>query len=317
MVRCIYNYSVLIVFFLFFISCEEVFFETDISEDQVIILSPSNKAEIEGTDVSLYWEPLEGAASYRLEIARGDFESGNYIYSEEVEEHSVDIELPLGDYEWRVRGLNSQYISLAQTFQFTLIDITEFSNRKVKILSPDDDVVSNNGKSIRLLWNSVEEANLYRIQIERDGSLENEYTTQDTIYSIDFNEGLSIIKIRAENEAQHTIYSLRNYILDNTAPATPVLVLPEDNQSISNTEEVKFSWKPDFEESEDTASEYDSIYLFFDEGLERLFAKEEITHSNEINYEVKTDSSYYWFVRRFDRAGNASDSSQVRMFRMN
>ena len=82
------------VFFLFFISCEEVFFETDISEDQVSILSPSNKAEIEGTDVSLYWEPLEGATSYRLEIARGDFESGNYIYSEEVEEHSVDIELP-------------------------------------------------------------------------------------------------------------------------------------------------------------------------------------------------------------------------------
>ena len=162
-----------------------MFFETDISEDQVSILSPSNKAEIEGTDVSLYWEPLEGATSYRLEIARGDFESGNYIYSEEVEEHSVDIELPLGDYEWRVRGLNSQYISLAQTFQFTLIDITEFSNRKVKILSPDDDVVSNNGKSIRLLWNSVEEANLYRIQIERDLQTEQENNYQlylTTIY---------------------------------------------------------------------------------------------------------------------------------------
>ncbi len=316
MVRMYYLVSI-VLFLTLLVSCEEVFFETDLSESHVSILSPANNAEIEGTNVSLYWESLEGATSYQLEIARGSFSSGNYVFSEEMEASSIEIELPLGDYEWRVRGRNSQYISLAQTAQFTLVDITEFSNRQVRIINPNTDVISNVTATIELLWNSVEEANLYRIQIERDDIIENEYTTQDTIYSINLNEGLSIIKIRAENESQNTIYTRREYILDQTDPETPVLRFPEDNQSITNTEEVEFVWEPDFEDSNTTAPEFDSIYLFYDEGLDRLYLKEEIAQSNEITYELEIDSTYSWFVRRFDRAGNASDSSEVRQFRIN
>ncbi|WP_417887093.1 hypothetical protein [Zunongwangia sp.] len=297
-------------------SCEEVFFEDDISSDTIEILSPTDNSRIEGTEITFYWNKLEGAASYRIEIARPDFSSGQYIINEEVDGVSYQTELPLGEYAWRVTALNSQYTSSYIERKFKLVDITEFYNRKVKVIKPTEDRLISNTiiSDVSIAWNAVVDANLYRIKVENNNETISEFTTTDTIATItDFKEGLSIIKIRAENDSENTVYSDVAVLLDMVSPSTPILDSPENNTQIDQETEVNLSWSPEITTNIYSANEFDSLYLFYDINMKLLVRKERINNT-EISYEFQRDSTYYWFVRRFDEAGNASDTSQVRKF---
>ena len=53
------------------ISCEEggILFETDISEEEVVLLAPLDGAQVSGTTTFFDWEPLEDATTYEIQVA--------------------------------------------------------------------------------------------------------------------------------------------------------------------------------------------------------------------------------------------------------
>lgn len=301
----------LFVISMIMISCEEILFEEDISTAQVEIVSPIEGSVIKASNVSFHWTLVEGANSYQVQIATPDFEQPQQLVVDiEVEENSFSEELFENEYEWRVRALNSGYSTPFVSAGFTIEDQEDFSSRRVILVSPTDDLVTNQN-NINLQWMEVEGAAIYRIQIMEMGNLIKEQTTDKTEINLNFPDGEFIWKVRAENETQNTFYSSRKILIDVSAPAIPELIKPADEADLS-TESVTFEWE---RESTPGATEIDSLFVFQDVKLEKLVEKEQVTTS--YNSILQRQKTYYWYIRSYDKAGNISEPSEVFSFTIN
>ena len=64
---------------VFLFSCDEIIMEEDLSDSQLVILAPADNAGFNSTSVTFTWQPLDGATSYVLQIAKPDFENATEI----------------------------------------------------------------------------------------------------------------------------------------------------------------------------------------------------------------------------------------------
>jgi len=115
-----YLYSLVIVCLC--VSCSDIIEVPDISDDSVILIAPVDNATLNMTTVTLFWESVDDAENYRIQIAQPDFE--NILLLEQdsvVTENSISVQLEAGiTYEWRVRAQNSEYATPYSTYSFTL-----------------------------------------------------------------------------------------------------------------------------------------------------------------------------------------------------
>ena len=103
--------------------CEAVLNEEDISEEPVVLIAPSDGAALTETAIALSWEPLEDADAYQLQIATPSFEMALQVVSDTiVVVNHFPVNLSSGDYEWRVKGLNSAYETVFTTRSFTITE---------------------------------------------------------------------------------------------------------------------------------------------------------------------------------------------------
>ena len=62
-------------FLVLLISCDEIVGIEDISEDEITILAPTDTAVISILNPNLFWNPVDGADQYKLQIATPSFEA--------------------------------------------------------------------------------------------------------------------------------------------------------------------------------------------------------------------------------------------------
>lgn len=294
-----------------FISCEEILFEIDITSKSIEILSPKDNTVVEAATVYFDWEYLEGATAYEIQLATPDFENTQQIiFRTTIEETTYSEDLPSGNYEWRVRGINGGFITGFTSAKFKVESTINFSAKRVSLLSPSDNYITNS-TVVTLEWQGVEEASDYRIRIIHNGEVIKEETTSATAINIDFPEGEFLWKVRAENETQNTFYSTRTILVERTAPNTPVLESPENN-STTSVPLITFQWS---RESIAGSVESDSLFIYKDANLETLMEKQKV--SNSYTTTLDRDQTYYWFMKAYDQAGNRSARSAVFSFTVN
>ncbi|PQJ80294.1 hypothetical protein [Polaribacter porphyrae] len=111
-------YPILLLFI--FISCEAIFIE-DISDTKVILLAPTNNAEVVTGSIQFNWEEVIDASEYNIQIASPSFNQANQIVLDSVTTSSIITkELDVGSYEWRVKASNSGYQTNYTTNSFTV-----------------------------------------------------------------------------------------------------------------------------------------------------------------------------------------------------
>lgn len=89
-------------------SCEETLFEPDISEDTINLLAPVDGVTVRSETTQFSWSGIDGATSYRIQVAQPSFENASQILVDTVvEQLSYSERLFSGEYQWRVRGENS------------------------------------------------------------------------------------------------------------------------------------------------------------------------------------------------------------------
>lgn len=299
-----------ILIFWLMVSCEEILLEEDILESEVELLAPIGRAVVETSAVNLSWSTVDGAVSYKLQIASPDFEAPTQVISVSVEESHYIQDLGEGDYEWRVKAINSGFETLYSTAEFQVNYSEEFADQFVVLISPPDQFVSKN-EEVELTWSAIEESELYRVQLYTKGEIVKEEIVSGTSIQISFPEGKTVWKVRAENEAQHTLYSERTLIVDTKMPLAPMLVSPADKWEVSNPA-VSFEWE---REAVAGTEEVDSLFVFADADLEMLVEKAQV--NLEYNLVLERDSTYYWYMRAYDQAGNQSEDSEVFSFTIN
>ena len=105
------NYLIIIVL-IFFVSCEEIINEQNIESDEVTVIAPSQRSTVASGSVSFDWEPIDGASSYRIQIATPNFQQAAQVVVDSATSVTREsFPLDAGSYQWRVRAENSAYVT--------------------------------------------------------------------------------------------------------------------------------------------------------------------------------------------------------------
>jgi hypothetical protein len=85
------------------------------------IVAPKNFSRIKGTSITLRWQIVPGAISYRIRVTDAN---GHSVSSDELEGSTNSLKVdgvPLGTYHWRVKAMNAYgWSSYTDDFYFTL-----------------------------------------------------------------------------------------------------------------------------------------------------------------------------------------------------
>ncbi|MDA9316482.1 hypothetical protein N9Q58_01045 [Polaribacter sp.] len=100
--------------------CEAIFIE-DISDETIVLLAPSNNVQIDSIEVQFNWKPLQDATTYEVQIAAPTFEAASQLVLDSIVSNTIiSKSLDLGNYEWRVKGMNAEYSTNFTTNSFTI-----------------------------------------------------------------------------------------------------------------------------------------------------------------------------------------------------
>lgn len=117
----------------------------DLTNQQVILSSPDNEKFVNFTNVTLTWEPLKNATTYRLRVV--NTATGQEVYPQtDLTDTSFTLDLPNladGTYEWRLKAKNAE------------TETKQYSARKFNI----DTTVPNQPKNTLPIDNSTQTVN--------------------------------------------------------------------------------------------------------------------------------------------------------------
>ncbi len=295
------------------LSCEEIVLEDDISDEQIRLVAPVNNAQFFSTGITFTWERIKNGSEYHIQIAKPNFANPMQIIVDNVtEETSFTTQLNVGEYEWRVKGVNSGYSTAYSSRFVTVVSNEDFSSNNVTLSSPDNNIITNTATQ-NLAWQPVIGATGYKVQVVN--SLNNTIVTDQDVTSTNmsytFPQGIFIWKVRATNGTQNTLYTSRTITVDTTVPSTPVLVAP-GNLSNSSDNTVVFQWT---RTPVSGSPETDRIYIYNSSALTNLVYSNDET--SPYTTSTLADGTYYWYVKAFDAAGNTSAQSAVYSFTLN
>lgn len=217
------NIKLIILLFVLVMSCSDIIEVEDISNKTVTILAPTEAAILTETTVTLSWNTLEDAESYKLQIATPDF--GNTIAIAEdttITTTSFSKALSAGNYEWRLRAENSDFQTAytTQSFNVTESDAVDISNETVVLLAPADTIVFTTTDTINFSWENVLNLETYTIQIATPDFanaieiIENEIVNT-TSFSVSNLEALNYEwRVKAQNSDYETIYTTQSFTVE-------------------------------------------------------------------------------------------------------
>ncbi|WP_160143458.1 hypothetical protein [Chryseolinea soli] len=91
------------------IACEDVVVK-DISDREVVLLSPQDSATFNSASYTFWWNPVESADGYQLLIVSPDLQQPAFVALDTtITKDKFTIDLANGQYQWCVRAVNSSY----------------------------------------------------------------------------------------------------------------------------------------------------------------------------------------------------------------
>ena len=89
-------------------NCEAIFVE-NISDKKIIIVSPSNKIELNDSDVVFSWNKVDDVDIYHLRVVTPNFNNTiKTVLDTVITKNRFTKTLSAGDYEWSILGRNSE-----------------------------------------------------------------------------------------------------------------------------------------------------------------------------------------------------------------
>lgn len=101
-------YIIISLFCLFiFNHCKHDVLEQDISNETLIINAPTDNLTLNTTAVTFWWEFLEGAIEYRIQVVYPNFDSTQILLLDvTTTDNKYDFTIEAGTYQWRIRAEN-------------------------------------------------------------------------------------------------------------------------------------------------------------------------------------------------------------------
>lgn len=304
------NSWILSIFSLLIWSCED-FIEPNINKKEVTLNSPLDMDTLTGT-VAFWWEEVESATHYNLQIVENSFASPvQLVLDSNIADNVFSIQLTEGLYEWKLSAQNNTSQTEYKSRSFYVIKSSDLVDETITLTSPQNNYNSNSLNQ-RFKWSTLLYADNYELEIidNFEDVFAYEATINDTL-TIALNEGIYTWRVKAKNTTSETGFSTsRTILIDNTAPTNPIQIDPINN-SVDTSSTVTFSWNQGTSLSDIT----DTVYIYSDSLItiyETLY-----TTDTSFDYDFSSLGTYFWRVRSGDAAGNTSDYSDTRKFIIN
>jgi hypothetical protein len=289
-------------------SCKDIL-EEDLEKKEVTILSPENGITTSESPINFIWEKVDGADQYEIEIATPSFSNIRQIILDSIiSESKFSIALNPGGYEWRVKALNSAY-ETAYTSRFITIDSTlDLRNKYIIITHPTTNDTINYAV-YQIKWSALYGATNYLIQIfQENDNLYKYKVTTDLSYTDTLIDGHFKVRVMGQNLSSNSQYTERIIVVDQIQPAKPVLTLPLNNYSTTDTI-MNFQWS----DVTDTGTPITYFLNVYSDSLMQNTTMPEIaTPNNHYSVTLTPNSIFWWGVSAKDAAGNTSLFSGLR-----
>lgn len=297
------NKVIVLFFFMIVIqSCKDII-EQDISKSELHVISPADNYRSDKYDVTFWWDKVEGARKYRIQIAIPSFDSLQKLF---LDTSTTDTRYILtlfpGVYQWRIRAENGTSFTPFITRKIVIDSNTALTGQTFNVDYPANSYYTNND-IVSFGWQSFPGANLYEYILSDTNNipLKNKETMALTVLDTLF-EGSFLWKVRAVNKINNTMtgYSLQRHIyIDKTAPSVSVQIHPSNQTLLPNPIQLQWSRPNDVYA--------DSIIIASDSSFSNIVSRHLNNSSSSINLSPLTiNNTYYWRIRSSDRAGNWS-----------
>ena len=288
------------------------FFEEDLAEETVLLQSPSNNLETEDTNIKFWWDYVDGAGEYNLQVVSPSFSASQSLLLDTViEENGYSFELLPGKYQWRVCARNSTSQTPFSTYSLSVLIPHDISTTQINIIAPvTGDVLPNS--SILFSWEPVEYATGYEIILKRDNWINgteiyksnfavNNFTT--TLEDGKYVWGVSAID---SIHQKSTSFSISEFEVDKYGPVPPVLLFPVKD-TIINSQELTFIWKSVNEPARYQLSIYDEP-----SSTNPIISEE--TQDTTYHITLPKEGKFFWKVRALDKNNNIGAYSNTSGF---
>jgi hypothetical protein len=301
-----FKFEGIIILFLIINSCRDIIVP-EISNKSLIILAPADSIETDNLTQTFWWEELDGADYYNLQIVKPDFASiSQLILDSNCKDTKLIISLSPGKYQWRIRAVNNASATRYFTRSITIDSSSNIANQSVVLNSPGDNYITNQSK-IFFKWSSLYLADYYRFRII--DSL-NSFVQDTIIYGLQvyqtIPEGYYKWQVSGENSYGNTLFSSRFVSIDQSSPFAPYNLNPTNNDTTLGST-VQLTW------NSDPTTIGDSIFVYSDVSLSILLYSSSAI-SNSYTFIGINGQSYYWRLRSWDSAGNLSNYTIVYRF---
>lgn len=289
-------------------SCAK-WFEGDLSDQSVVLLSPINNYEDSIQTKTFYWEELDDALEYELQVVSPSFDSLiSFELDTVITDNNFTSSFTSGSYQWRVKAKNSASETAYSSRYFGISAAASLAGQVIILDAPSNQLATKDSV-IEFSWTSIEGAEeyLFRIIDNSDGTevLSTTISENSTTHTFE-KDGNYRWTVQAINDNSASNTTEGYFTVDRVAPLSPVLSLPSDLDTISRFN-IDFSW---VQNATIGSSVFDSLFISTDS----LFNTGDSFYSNSQSYRVDSldANTYYWRVRSFDSAGNNGSYSDFK-----
>jgi len=294
---------------LAFSACKAII-EPSISDRKVVSLAPGDMTKSTSYTVSFWWEPVEDALSYNLQVVSPSFNNISTLVADTViRSNKFILNLKPGDYEWRVSAQNgSSQTVFTRPRSFTVL-LSSIKGQSVQLKSPPNNYVTNQNTAA-LEWSSLYGATKYTLQIDtnsfaNEGTLVYNQAIPGQQYTFTFpKDHIYQWRVRAENDTAKADWSPVNTMTrDHTPPGQVSITAPANYQQVSLP--VALQWS-----AVATATRY-SLYVFKSDSATAYSNSFPLTTSST-SYNFSTGvlgERIVWKVAAIDAAGNEGEGT--------
>lgn len=295
--------------FILLIACEDIV-DPNMANKSVTLLAPPDNFLTTVSTHTLWWEEVEDATGYNLQIVSPSFDYIERLFLDtNITSNKYDYTFLPGEYAWRVSAYNYSTATSYVVHSIIIDSTPDISQQIIQLKSPQDKDTTNI-TTLLFNWEPLYNADDYNFQLYFEGDKVFTYTTEyDTITrSLTNGDGNYKWEVRGQNAFSNTAYSNRTIYIDTTSPNKPSLIIPDINAILPDTI-ISFEWDRGVVTG---SSIKDSLYIATDISMNNLIRD---LYLSDTKYEDSLGpGDYYWQVRSIDKAGNKSGYSFIRKF---
>jgi len=295
-------------------SCDELI-EPSINKQQVRLEAPADQYAGTSYTVNFWWDAVDHARSYRLQVVTPNFTSpGSLVLDTVVTGNKFAFSLSPGSFQWRVMAQNGSSATAFSAARNFTVAASSIKQQTVQLSLPANNDVTNQS-TVVFSWGSLYGATLYRFEIDT-----NNFTNPNTVVSNQAIPGQQISftfpkdqvyqwRVRAENDTAVAQWSAVNSVtFDHTPPRQVSVVAPVSGQTLPLP--VSLQWT-----AAATAARY-RLYVFKSDSTSAYNANfPMLVNSTSYTFNLgRSGDRVYWKVSAVDAAGNEGQASVLRNF---